>query len=306
MSQALEKPAHFYSLKYWPVHLLSGFLRLISKLPYSWLLNVGAALGSVANLFKTKNKRLILRNLELCFPEKSLAERRAIAKACWQSHAIAAFETAMAWWSSSKRLKKNLVIKGENHLRKALTSNQGVMLIASHFTSLELQGIAISLLTEYSATAKHLRNPAADYVINTARRRHIKNTYFPENLKKVHRALQQGEVIGFLLDQDYGRKGSVFAPFFNIPTATTTSLARIANKTNSIAIPTFFYRDLKQKKYILEFLAPLENYPSEEPIQDATQFNALIEKYARQYPEQYGWTYRRFGTRPEGEKSLYK
>jgi KDO2-lipid IV(A) lauroyltransferase len=305
MKQPLEKPRHFYAVKNWPIFLIKGLLWLLSKLPYRLMLSVGNGLGALISGFNTKNNRLILRNLELCFPEKTLAERKKIAKQCWQSHAVAALETAMGWWGSSKKLRKRLIVKGENYLREALATKRGIMLIASHFTSLELQGVMISLLADYSATAKHLRNPVADYEINKARRRHLQQTFFPENLKQVHRNLQQGRMIGFLLDQDYGAKGSVFAPFFNIPTATTTTMARIAAKTNSIAIPTFFYRNTKEQTYTLEFLAPLENYPSDDALADATQFNQLIEQYARRYPEQYGWTYRRFATRPAGEASLY-
>jgi KDO2-lipid IV(A) lauroyltransferase len=114
-----------------------------------------------------------------------------------------------------------------------------------------------------------------------------------------------GETITFLLDQDYGRKGSVFAPFYNVATATTMAMSRIAKTTQSRVIPMFFVRNKDNKGYTLKFMPALDNYPSDDPVADATRFNALVEEVARDYPEQYGWTYKRFNTRPEGEPKVY-
>jgi KDO2-lipid IV(A) lauroyltransferase len=301
----LPTPPHFYAPKNWPIFLVAGLLRLLSKLPYRLILSIGQILGTLVANINSKNRRILLRNLELCFPEKTDDERLSLAKSCLVSHTLAALETAMAWWSPVKRLKKLLRVTGREHLDAALKTGRGVMLIAGHFTGLELQGRMVSLLVDYSSTAKHLRYPVPDYLVNRARRGYLKTTLFPEDLKKVHHDLKAGDIIGFLLDQDYGARGSVFAPFFNIPTATTTTLARIAKSTNSIAIPTFLFRLPNAQGYELVFLPPFENYPSEDALEDATQFNRILETYVKKYPEQYGWTYKRFSTRPEGEPSRY-
>ena len=266
---------------------------------------LGNGLGWLANCFPSKNKRIMLRNIELCFPKISLEKRKQLSKRCWQSHAIAGFEAAMGWWGTEKRLRKLFHVQGKEHLEAALNSGKGVMLVTGHFTSLELQGVMLSLLTAYSSTAKHLRNPVVDYLINNARRRHLQTTLFPENLKQVHQRLRQGEVISFLLDQDYGAKGSVFAPFFTIPTATTKAMSRIAKTTNSIVIPMFFFRLTSGKGYQLEFHPPFKNYATNGALENATIFNTTVEAAIKCYPEQYGWTYKRFATRPEEEASLY-
>ncbi len=305
MTQLYEKPRHFYAPRYWWLFLAKAMLWSASKLPYRAMLGLGNGLGWLISRFNTKNKRIILRNLKLCFPALTATAREQLATRCWQAHTIAAFETAMAWWGAKSRLRTLLQVKGEHHLQAALDNRQGVMLITAHFTCLELQGVFVSLLTQYSSTAKHLRNPVADYLVNQARCRYLQTTLFPENLKEVYQRLRQGEVISFLLDQDYGAKGSVFAPFFNIPTATTNAMPRIAKMTNSIVIPTFFYRLPQGQGYQLEFQAPLKNYTENTPLENATLFNQAVEKVVKRYPEQYGWTYKRFATRPAGEKSLY-
>ena len=53
------------------------------------------------------------------------------------------------------------------------------------------------------------------------------------------------------------------------------------------------------------FLPPLEDFPSGDPVADATRMNAVIEQGIREMPEQYFWVHRRFKSRPEGEPGLY-
>lgn len=305
MDTGLKKPKSHYAPQNWLLFGLKGFLWLIAQLPYRAIYWLGSGLGWLASRFNSKNGRILHRNLELCFPELSEPERRAIATKCWQSHVIGALETAMGWWGSQKKLQRLLTVSGEEHLRHAQATGQGIMLLASHFTSIELQGIMINSIVPFSSTAKHIRYPWADYEANKARRKHLETTLFPEDLKQVHKRLQQGELIGFILDLDYGRRGSVFAPFFNIPTATTTTLSRIAKSTNSLTMLSFMTRLPNGKGFHLEFLPPFKNYPSDDAMVDATKFNAAIEQQIRKNPEHYGWTYKRFATRPEGETSLY-
>ncbi len=294
-----------YSPQNWLILLAMGILWFLAHLPYRFILSTGRGLGHLAVKFGAKNQRIIMRNLELCFPELDLKQRQELSLKIWQSHAIAGIETAMAWWCAPKKFMSRLTIEGKEHLHAAQQTGRGIMLLTGHFTCLELQGRCVAELCSFAGTAKHLHNPCVDTIVERARLRYLKRIYYAEDLRQAQRGLQQGAILGFLLDQDYGRKGSVFAGFFNIPTATTTTLARIAQHTNSIVIPTFLFRNPDSAGYRLVFHPALEHYPSGDPVKDAECFNHIVEQAARQYPEQYGWTYRRFATRPEGEPSLY-
>jgi KDO2-lipid IV(A) lauroyltransferase len=50
---------------------------------------------------------------------------------------------------------------------------------------------------------------------------------------------------------------------------------------------------------------PLENYPTNDAIVDATRINHELELLIRRSPTQYMWFHRRFKTRPEGEAMPY-
>ena len=60
-------------------------LRGLARLPYSWLVRVGNALGVLLYVLASPRRRIAQVNLALCFPERSEAERRQIARAHFQA-----------------------------------------------------------------------------------------------------------------------------------------------------------------------------------------------------------------------------
>ena len=96
----------------------------------------------------------------------------------------------------------------------------------------------------------------------------------------------------------------MFAPFFGIEAATAAATARLAKNNNTRVIPYSFIRT--KKGYSMSFEKPILNYPSSDPIHDATIVNQILEKQISKSPEQYLWIHRRFKTRPNDEKNFYK
>nr|BFE95090.1 hypothetical protein GCM10020185_56260 [Pseudomonas brassicacearum subsp. brassicacearum] len=64
---------------------------LIVQLPYPLLLRVGRALGALMYRVAGDRRRIARRNLELCFPQKSAAERKRLLKENFASTGIAFF-----------------------------------------------------------------------------------------------------------------------------------------------------------------------------------------------------------------------
>ena len=75
-------------------------------------------------------------------------------------------------------------------------------------------------------------------------------------------ALKRGEAVWFAPDQDYGPRGSVFAPLFAVDQAATTSgtfmLARMANPA---LVPVVLIRRERGRGYDLLIQPALEDYP---------------------------------------------
>ena len=113
------------------------------------------------------------------------------------------------------------------------------------------------------------------------------------------------EIYRNLPDQDVGERASVFIPFFGVPAATVTALSRIAQSTNAVVLPCINRILPRGRGYEMCFYPALDNFPTEDPLADARRMNEEVEKWVREMPEQYLWSYRRFKTRPNNEPSLY-
>ena len=135
--------AAFLSPRFWPLWLGLGVLWLIVQLPYAALLHIGRALGALMYRVAGERRRIAKRNLELCFPEKSAAERKRLLKENFASTGIAFFEMAMSWWWSKPRLARLAHVEGLDYLKQAQRDGHGVILMALHFTTLELSLIHI-------------------------------------------------------------------------------------------------------------------------------------------------------------------
>ncbi|WP_458250116.1 LpxL/LpxP family acyltransferase, partial [Enterobacter ludwigii] len=113
--------------------------------------------------------------------------------------------------------------------------------------------------------------------------------------------------VWFAPDQDYGSKGSVFAPFFSVKKAATTNGTYALSKLAGAHLITLsMIRRSDKKGYHMYISNPLSGYPGEDKVAAAAYMNKIIEREILRAPEQYLWMHRRFKTRPEGEVSLYK
>jgi Kdo2-lipid IVA lauroyltransferase/acyltransferase len=150
-------------------------------------------------------------------------------------------------------------------------------------------------------------NPVYDFVQRRGRLARSKSSdvYTRDDVRGLARALRKGRVIWYAPDQDYGRRQSVFAPFFGVPASTVTATGRFAQLGNARILPFTHVRLPGTAGYRVTIHPPLENCPTGDDLADATRINALAEHFIRQQPDQYLWAHRRFKTRPPGEKSLY-
>jgi KDO2-lipid IV(A) lauroyltransferase len=106
-------------------------------------------------------------------------------------------------------------------------------------------------------------------------------------------------------DQDFRRERNVFAPFMGVTTATISASSRLAQSTNAAMLPYYPERKKDGTGYILRIDAPLQDFPSGDEFEDASAINRSIEKYVREFPENYMWIHQRFKTRPPGEAPFY-
>ena len=201
-------------------------------------------------------------------------------------------------------LDKRLVIKGMEHIEQARADGKGVLLLGMHFNSIDVGSRLLGYLMDFYAVYRPNDNRVIDRLINQGRGNYLKGNVPRSDIRQMIRLLRNGEVLWYAPDQDYGIAHAVFVPFFGIPAATITATSRIARMGKARVIPTAHYR-LPGGRYQIEFGPPLENFPSGDPLLDATSMNRVIEVFVRDMPDQYFWAHRRFKTQPPGSPDYY-
>lgn len=287
--------------------LALALLWLVVQLPYPLLYVLGTSLGKASRRFLKRREQIATRNIELCFPNMDAAAREKLIEQNFMSLGMGLIESGMAWFWSDARVKKWFDVEGYANLMNALKEQRGVMVVGVHFMSLELGGRAMGLCRPMMATYRPHNDPLMEWVQTTGRLRSNKAMIDRRNLRGLVQALKAGEAVWFAPDQDYGPKGSVFAPFFSVSEAATTNGTNVLSRLSGAAMLTVtMVRKPCKRGYTLHISEAMTDYPRGDEVSAACYMNKIIEREILRAPEQYLWVHRRFKTRPRGEASLYK
>lgn len=292
--------------RYWLTWFGLALLWLLVQLPYPLLIRLGASAGKLSRRFLKRRERITRRNIELCFPNIANDKVERMIAGNFASLGMALAETGIAWFWSDRRVKQLFHVSGLGNLQTAQNHNRGVMVIGVHFMSLELGGRITGLCQPMMAMYRPHNNRAMEWAQTKGRMRSNKAMIDRKDLRGMVHALKQGEAVWFAPDQDYGPKGSTFAPLFAVEKAATTNGTFVLSRLAKPAMLTIvLIRNPSNDGYQLIIDRELENYPHNDETAAAAYMNKVIETQILRAPEQYLWLHRRFKTRPPGEASLY-
>lgn len=289
-------------------HLAIGLLWLLHFLPLSVHAALGQGLGRLLWRLAGRRRRIALRNLALCFPQRSEAEREQIARAhfAWVGRSI--LDRGLLWFASPARLQRMMHIKG--NIKLADESGRPVMWFLPHFVGLEWVGPALMLNQTRPAVDVYQRqsNPVLDARMLAGRGRFGRNAFVDrhDGIRAVLRLIRQGYGFVNAPDMDFGLKDSAFIPFFGVPACTLLAPSKMARSMDMLVQPLVVRMLPGGQGYEIEACEPLVNYPTDDLEADARTLHAWLEARILSDPSQYFWVHKRFKTRPEGEPSLYE
>ncbi|MCB1754394.1 MAG: lipid A biosynthesis acyltransferase [Gammaproteobacteria bacterium] len=298
---------HFHP-RWWPTWLLIGLLSLLWLLPRRWRDSLAAGASRLYSRKKSNHRRHAEVNLALCFPELSLAERRRLLREHFRSFFQVMADSPLFWWGSDAMVKKRVYVTGQAEADRAIRAGESVIFLVSHSSAIDVCTTALAIDYKMQGFYKPFKNPVIEWLIFRMRsKRGGRLAARGEGFKTVIRDLKRGMTLFYLSDEDLGREGSVFAPFFGRPKATLAMLPRIAKMTNARVFPVYTHYLPAMGRYQITILPALENYPSGDPLLDAKRMNEATEQTIMICPEQYLWSLRLFKTQETpGEKSPYK
>ncbi|WP_190600661.1 lipid A biosynthesis acyltransferase [Candidatus Vesicomyidisocius sp. SY067_SCS001] len=293
----------FFHPKFIPTWTLIGLMKLSAKLPLKIQLAIGKIIGKNLYSLLSRFRKIAFINLTKCFPEKNKDQVKKLVKQHFEALGIGLFETANCFYLNDKKLKQCYHIKGAKILQNALDQQQNIILLVGHFTTMMLAGRILLQNFDFADVYRPQNNALFDNQMQKIFTRHGSTMIKAKDTKTLIRVLKSGLPIWYTHDQDLGIKISIFAPFFNIQTATIKATEKLASIDNTVVIPLSFTR--QYTTYTLEFSPALTNYPITNSQQNAQLTNQILQQQILKAPEQYLWIHRRFKTKPNNESSFY-
>ena len=298
--------AGYWGPRYWPVWAFALWLRLSVVLPWRVSIDLHRYLGRAAGLLLPSRRRIVRRNLQMCFPHLDRRQIDALTQRQFENVGASIAEIAITWFGSVDSAARLFRIEGIQHLQAALASGKGVLLFSGHFTTLEICVPVIkSLVPFYAFMFRARSNPLLNALQARGRRRAAHVALTNNDVRAVLRLLRKNAVVWYAPDQARIDSGELL-PFFGEPAMTSTAASRLARLSGAAVIPLFFRRLPGHAGYLLRFHAPLAGLPSADTTHDTARLVAVLEDFVRECPEQYFWTHRKFKDRPADLPDAYK
>ena len=281
---------------------------LLHFLPLPILARLGEGLGEVLYRLGTRRRKIALVNLSLCFPELDEQQRRALARAHFRILGRSILERSILWWGSRERLSRLIRVDGAERIHAAKDAGRPVILLAPHFVGLDIGGIGIALSFDVVSIYSAQENPVFDHLLLHGRKRFGDQLLLSrqDGARTSIKAMKSGRPFYYLPDLDFGRRDSVFAPFFGVEAATITGLSRLARAAGAVVIPCITRMLPGGQGYVVDIGEAWADFPTTDVHADTERMNTYLETVVRTMPEQYYWVHRRFKTRPEGETRPYE
>jgi Kdo2-lipid IVA lauroyltransferase/acyltransferase len=250
-----------------------------------------------------KHRTIALDNLARAFGgEKTPSEISTIARKVFANLFRILFEIGWLVRLDPRDVRRQVKISGWQNFSKTLRTGKGALVLLAHAGNWELLaamppmvGVPVNVLYRpldfkpLNLFFKSIRSRFGTRLVSTRR-----------SARQVLRALGRGEIVGVLMDQNVDWYEGVFAQFFGRRAATNKGFALLALKTGAPVIPVFMIREEDGFRVDIWPEIPLikTGDRTKDVERNTQQYNDVIERFVRRYPEQWFWVHQRWKTRP--------
>lgn len=265
-------------------------------------------LGNMMYRFDKRHRHRALEHLRRSFPDWSEAKREQVARASMRNLVYLGVEvlfTTRLITPGRWRRHVKLTNMAET-IRLLLEEKSGVIMVTGHFGNWEVLGYIMATLGFPTVSvARRLDNPYVnDYIIGIRERNGMKIVDKSGAAAEVEDVLSRKGVVGFIADQDAGRKGA-FVDFFGRKASTYKIIGLMAREFN-VPVVIGCGKRLDENYHfemaVQRMIHPHEWQGKDDPVLWITQeYTRAIEEMVRMAPEQYLWVHRRWKHRPKGE-----
>lgn len=286
--------------------LLRAAFSMTRRLSDDRLRRLGRGLGRFAFRTVGYRRRVADTQLAAAFPALGPVERRDLALRVYEQIGTSLLEFMTLGDRGPEGLRDQVRFEGLEHLTPFLESGRGVILTTGHFGNWEIMGAALAAQGwPLNVVARSQSNPWVDALQNDVRRRAgMRVIKADESIRRLVRALRDGELVAMLPDVNAGDDG-VFVPFLGRLASTPRGLAYFAWKLDCPIVPMYCVRQ-PDGRYVGHVTAPILPDPGQDEetaVRELTRRHTeRLEDFVRRHPDHWFWVHRRWKTRPAEER----
>jgi KDO2-lipid IV(A) lauroyltransferase len=193
--------------------------------------------------------------------------------------------------------------KRAEHAKWLMQERKGLLMVTGHYGNFEIIGYMMGLFGfDIYSVARPLDNKYLNrYLYGVRRGRGLKLIDKKGAARLMPRIVSRGSTLGFIADQDAGKKG-VFVDFFGRKASTYKSIGLLAI-TYDLPIIIGYSRRIGNR-FLFELGVTRIIFPNEWAGRDdplgwiTAEYTRAIESFVREDPTQYWWLHRRWKTQP--------
>ncbi len=294
-----------YKFEYLLIRLVEFFAKIV---PLKFAHFIGDLVGDLFFYVIRIRRKVAIKNLQTCFgKEKSERELKKILHLNYRHFGRVLMEFARVPLINRSTILNQIPVHNIHYFEELKKLNRGAFILSGHFGNWEyMAAVLANLGLPAYCVFKEQKNLAIDDIIKQFRM-YVGIQPFKVKggaAKGILKALTAKGIVVILNDQDAGRKGDMIE-FLGSPASTNRGPAVIAIKHRVPIIMGFGVReDDGRIRVHLEKFPDINQFPNNEDGVKLflVEYNKILEKYIRKYPEQWFWMHRRWKTQSVNSK----
>lgn len=300
---------------YW---LVRGGLGALGLIPHQLRTAVLGRILRVLVALHSPTKRIMLRNLTLAFPDESAEFYDALITRTCVSFARAISDTIRLFCLDQEWVREHVEIPFyDRYLElRAANPNKGILFVTGHLGSFDLLAYSAGLLGHsLNVVARRFKNRLLDGWFSGIRER-TGNKVIDRSgaTRKMLSAVNSGENVGILFDQNVTRKHAIFIDWFGRLAATTFAPGYVAVTTECQVMVVYLHYlggdryQMRAEEIELADVYHDDTKSRDDKIREVLErCTAVFMKMIIASPDEWFWFHRRWKTTPEGvPEDFYK
>ncbi len=272
---------------------------------------LGAGLGRVAHALMKSRRDLARDNIRRALGDShNEAEIKTIVRAVFENTGRTLVETARFEKLGVEGIRDLIMPAGRRLMHQALEEGKGAIIATAHFGNWELMGVypPVFGFTSSTLAIRQHNLEINEMLINLRESTGVKMLEVPANARQVFRSLKQNEIVMIAADQ-HASAGTLVMDFFGRPAAVARGPALFAIRCGCPIILLLIRRDRYDRHVVMNggMIYPPESGDEEADVRAMTrEYISFLERYIREYPEQWLWTHNRWKLKEAARNSEVK